>query len=148
MSGIKQGGFLISKIHQLAGRIFSKKLKNYNINEINPAQGRILFVLWQNDGITIQELAKKTSLGKSTLTRMLDRMEEAGHLTRVYPREDRRKVLIELTEANRKMKKAYEDVSEDMLHLFYKGFSEEEVDLFETFLNRIFHNLSEEENNQ
>lgn len=57
----RQGGFLITKIHQLAGRIFARKLREYHI-KINPAQGRIMFVLWQNDGISINELAQKTKL--------------------------------------------------------------------------------------
>ena len=145
MSKISQGGFLISKIHQLSGRIFSKKLKHFNITDINPAQGRILFALWQKDNIPIQILAKRTSLGKSTLTRMLDKLEETGHLIRVFPDDDRRKVLIQLTDENRKMKKAYEDVSLEMTGLYYEGFSDSEIDQFEGFLERILNNLEKRE---
>ncbi|MCX8128512.1 MAG: MarR family transcriptional regulator [Clostridia bacterium] len=143
MSQLRQGGFLISKIHQLSGRIFSKKLKKHNINEINPAQGRILFALWQKDNIPIQELARITALGKSTLTRMLDRLEESGHLMRRFPSSDRRKVLIQLTDENKKMKAAYEQVSSDMTDLFYKGFEDTEILQFEGYLKRIFSNLAD-----
>ncbi|MFD0717214.1 MarR family winged helix-turn-helix transcriptional regulator [Paenibacillus sp. GCM10027626] len=142
---LRQGGFLISKIHQLSGRIFSRKLKAYNINEINPAQGRVLFALWQNDNVSIQELAGKTSLGKSTLTRMLDRLEQSGHLLRVFPSEDRRKTLIQLTEENKKMKAAYEQVSLDMNELFYEGFQQSEIDEFENYLVRILNTLDKYE---
>ncbi|MFH1699795.1 MAG: hypothetical protein ABIE07_04330 [Candidatus Zixiibacteriota bacterium] len=34
-----EGGFLIGKIHRLAQRILTRKLKDYQINLINPAQG-------------------------------------------------------------------------------------------------------------
>ncbi len=142
---LRQGGFIISKIHQLSGRIFSRKLKDYNINDINPAQGRILFALWQKDNIPIQELAKKTALGKSTLTRMLDKLEETGFLLRVFPNDDRRKILIQLTEENKKMKIAYEQVSVEMTKLYYKGFQDSEIDEFEKYLERIFNNLKEHE---
>jgi DNA-binding MarR family transcriptional regulator len=145
MSSIRQGGFLLSKVHQISGRVFAKKLKQYRITDINPAQGRILFALWQKDDIPIQELAKRTSLGKSTLTRMLDKLEESGHLIRVFPEDDRRKVLIRLTDENKRMKQAYEDVSAEMTGLYYEGFSEEEIDLFEDYLLRIFHNLEKNE---
>ncbi|ABQ25752.1 MarR family winged helix-turn-helix transcriptional regulator [Geotalea uraniireducens] len=141
MKNRRQGGFLIAKIHQLAGRIFSRKLKKYEIADINPAQGRILFVLWENDGISIQELAVKTSLGKSTLTSMLDRLEETGHLTRVPSSDDRRKILIKLTEKDRALRNQYARVSEDMTELFYSGFSAAEIDMFEGFLQRILGNL-------
>jgi DNA-binding MarR family transcriptional regulator len=122
--------------------IFSKKLKDCDIIEINPAQGRILFPLWQEDKISIQELAQKTALEKSTLTRMLDALEESGQVVRVFSKEDRRKVLIELTESNKKMKSSYEQVSEDMTELFYKGFTNKEIEEFEEYLKRIYENLS------
>ena len=123
----RRGGFLISKIHQLAGRIFSRMLKEYGIEEINPSQGRIMFVLWQKDGISISELAKKTSLGKSTLTSMLDRLEEMGYVTRIRSEEDRRSVLIKRTEKDESWQKVYTQVSQDMERLYYDGFSESEI---------------------
>lgn len=147
MKELTQGGFLISKIHQLSGRIFSKKLKDNHIN-INPAQGRILFALWQEDQISIQNLSKRTALGKSTLTRMLDRMQDAGFIYREYPDNDRRKVLICLTEENKKMKASYEALSLEMTDIFYKGFSKSEIIQFETYLNRILENLIACEINQ
>ncbi len=141
MAKVRQGGFLMAKIHQLSGRIFARMLKGRAI-EINPAQGRILFALWLKDDIPIQELATKTGLGKSTLTRMLDRLEGSGHLVRAFPTSDRRKVLIRLTEDNKRMKAAYEQVSIDMADLYYTGFSEDEIDRFEGYLKRILENLS------
>ncbi|WP_270170941.1 MarR family winged helix-turn-helix transcriptional regulator [Paenibacillus sp. SYP-B4298] len=142
---LRQGGFLISKIHQLSGRIFARKLKEYDITEINPAQGRLLFALWQQDRIPIQELSRRTALGKSTLTRMLDNLEQAGHLMREHDRGDRRKVIIRLTEENRRMKASYEEVSSEMARLYYEGFDDQEIDQFEAYLDRIYLNLSRAE---
>ena len=62
-------------------RVFLRRMKDSGV-EINPAQGRIMFALWQKDGVSIQELAKKTQLGKSTLTSMLDRLEAMGYVRR------------------------------------------------------------------
>ncbi|MDY7076466.1 MAG: MarR family transcriptional regulator [Chloroflexota bacterium] len=140
MMALREGGFLISKIHHLSGRVFAKKLKEYQV-EINPAQGRIMFVLWQEDGISIGELAKKTSLGKSTLTSMLDRLEGMGYVTRVRSEDDRRSVLIRLTEKDESWQEVYAQVSQDMGRLYYDGFSEGEIDEFEQYLRRILDNL-------
>ena len=147
MKKLREGGFLVAKIHQLSGRIFTRKLKEHHIDEINPAQGRILFVLWQTDGISINELAKKTSLGKSTLTSMLDRLEEAGYVIRIPSREDRRKILIQRTEKDKNLQDLYNQVSQEMTNLFYEGFSENEIDEFEQYLKRILHNLVNFEEN-
>lgn len=138
----RDGGFLISKIHRLAGRMLAKKLKKYRLAEINPAQGRILFVLWRSDGISIQDLAKQTSLGKSTLTSMLDRLEAAGFLTRGPSAGDRRKILIHLTKKYENLQDIYVQVSNEMTEIFYDGFSSKEIDAFESYLRRILNNLN------
>ena len=50
------GGFLITKVKQLSDRVFEKILSEKNIDAFNGAQGRILYVLWQEDGIPIKAL--------------------------------------------------------------------------------------------
>jgi DNA-binding MarR family transcriptional regulator len=137
----RQGGFLIARIHQLAGRIFTRKLKEHQV-EISPAQGRIMFALWRKDGISISELVRRTSLEKSTMTSMLDRLEEAGYVTRVRSQEDRRKVLIERTDKDRSWQETYVHVSQEMTKLFYDGFSDSEIDTFEQYLKRVLDNLT------
>jgi DNA-binding MarR family transcriptional regulator len=142
---LRKGGFLVSKIHQLSGRVFARKLREHGIESINPAQGRILFVLWQEDGISIRELARRTSLGKSTLTSMLDRLEQAGELKRIPFEGDRRKTLIRLTEQARAARGTYDRVSAEMTEIYYAGFSPEEIDGFELLLGRILANLERAE---
>jgi DNA-binding MarR family transcriptional regulator len=137
----RKGGFLLSQIHHLSGRIFTRMLKEHSINEINPAQGRIMFVLWRNDGLSIHQLAKETSLGKSTLTSMLDRLEKAGFLRRELSKEDRREILIWRTEKDKSFQKQYVEISEEMTELYYRGFSKEEMDRFESYLKRLHDNL-------
>ena len=132
----------MSKIHQLSGRIFSRMLKDYCIKEINPAQGRIMFVLWRNDGISITELAKETSLGKSTLTSMLDRLEQTGFLRRVPSKRDRRKILIRRTEKDLSFQSKYIEISREMTKIYYKGLSKKDIDQFELYLKHIFDNLN------
>ena len=141
-----QGGFLMAKIRQVGGRLSERILKQYNI-EINSAQGRIMFVLWQNDGISINELAEKTHLKKSTLTSMLDRLEKMGYVRRQRSKKDRRKILIKRTEKDRTMEKKYVEVSQQMTKLYYKGFSKSQIVSFENDLERILYNLTEYEKN-
>ncbi len=142
MTKIRQGGFLVAKIHQLSGRIFTRILKKYNINQINPSQGRILFVIWNNDEISFNELARKTSLGKSTLTSMLDRLEESGHLTRIPSKKDRRTLLLKRTKKDKDLQEIYEQASIEMTKIFYKGFTSKDIDNFEMYLDQIMNNLS------
>lgn len=146
MSQKRRGGFLIARIHQTGGRIFARLLKEQGIDEINPAQGRILFVLWEEDGIPITRLAEKTGLGKSTMTAMLDRLEKQGYIKRTFPRDDRRSILIYRTEKDKKLQDVYAKVSDRMTSFFYSGFSGDEITCFEALLERIDRNLTRLEN--
>jgi MarR family transcriptional regulator, organic hydroperoxide resistance regulator len=140
------GGFLISQIKQISGRIFEKLLADAGVDAFNGAQGRILYVLWQEDNIPIVELAKKTGLAKTTLTSMLDRMEKTNLLRRIFDPSDRRQIRIALTDQARALNGDYDRLSQDMSDIFYAGFSGDEIIAFENTLRRILQNLSDHEN--
>jgi len=140
MMSQRKGGFLITQIHHLGRRVFTELLKK-NDMEIGPGQGRILFALWQQDNVPINNLTKRTLLRKSTLSELLDNLEAAGHVKRIQSEEDRRKTLIQLTDKTRKLQNTYIKLSADMTEIFYKGFTPEEIDVFEMYLHRILRNL-------
>jgi DNA-binding MarR family transcriptional regulator len=140
MSPHRLGGFLIAKIHWTAGRIFARMLRQRGM-DINPAHGRVLFVLWEEGSMPINELARRVSLGKSTLTNTIDRLEAAGQIVRVRSVDDRRKILIELTPKNKGLHELYEDVSAGMTRLFYRGFSKGDAARFDAYLARVLANL-------
>lgn len=139
------GGFYISQIKQLSDRIFGQLLKENNIDDFNGPQGRILYVLWQEDSLPIIEISKRTSLAKTTLTSMLERMEKAGHINRNFDLTNRRQILITLSPKAKILKDQYEKVSNQMSEIFYKGFSNSEITCFEKYLERIINNLKEKE---
>ena len=135
------GGFLVSQIKQLQARAFEKMLRDSGVDAFNGAQGRILYVLWERGRLTISEIGRLTSLAKTTLTGMLDRMEAAGLVVRTPDPVNRRQIHIELTEQARGYREAYDRVSREMGERFYQGFSDEEIKSFEQQLRRILYNL-------
>ena len=139
------GGFLISQIKAVQGRVFEKLLVNSGIEEFNGAQGRILYVLWQEDNLPIVELSRRTGLAKTTLTSMLDRLEERGFLSRVNDKENRRQIRIVLSGKAKSLEGKYNEVSDEMSEMFYRKFSDDEIRDFEAKLNRILENLNTEE---
>ncbi len=138
-----QGGFLMSRIKLISGRLFERTLAESGVNEFNGAQGKILYVLWEFGDQSIVEISKRTGLAKTSLTSMLERMEQAGLITRTADAEDRRRLLISLTERARELKDEYDRVSDRASEVYYEGFSEAEVAEFEDYLRRILKNLTE-----
>ena len=141
----KYGGFLMSQIGRLSSRLWERLLKEYDVDAFNGAQGKILYVLWEHEKLTITDIARLTSLAKTTLTSMLDRMEEAGLVERVPDKENRRQIFIIITEKARGYREKYNQISDDMNNIFYKGFTEKEIADFENQLRRILKNFESEE---
>ena len=139
-----KGGFLISRIKQVGTRLFDRMLANSGIDSFNGAQGRILYVLWQNDEISISTLSAQTSLANTTLTAMLDRMENLDLIVRKPDPKDRRNRLIALTEKAKSLQDDYDRISQQMNELYYTDFTESEIVQFESYLQRVLNNLEKE----
>ena len=135
------GGFQISKIKQLGDRVFEKILTAQGIEAFNGAQGRILYVLWQEDGVPIKTISERCGLAITSLTTMLERMEKSGLIIRQQDSGDKRKTLIFLTDKAKTLKEDYDAVSDRMSAIFYQGFTEKEIRTFEEHLERIRLNL-------
>lgn len=58
----------------------------------------VLMILWENDNVTVNDVAEKLILNTNTVTPLLKRMEVMGLLTRQQSKTDQRKVIISLTE--------------------------------------------------
>ncbi len=141
-----RGGFYITRIKHLQARIFEKLLAENRI-EISSGQGRILFVLWKEDNLTVSEISQKTSLAKNTVSIIVDGMVQKGILARNINPANRRQTIISLTEYAKALQEKYEQVSQQMNHLFYQGFSDREREEFEGYLARILDTLTQFEDN-
>ena len=135
------GGFQVSKIKQLGDRVFEKILTAQGIEAFNGAQGRILYVLWQEDGVPIKTIAERCGLAITSLTTMLERMEKSGLIIRQQDSGDKRKTLLFLTDKAKALKEDYDAISDRMSAIFYQGFTEDEIRNFEEYLERIRLNL-------
>lgn len=136
-----RGGFIVSQVKQIQGRIFDKLLKDYGIDSFNGPQGRILYVLWQQDNLPISEIGSRTSLAKTSLTTMLDRMEKRGYIQRNNAPNDRRQILITLTDKAKSLNSKYNEVTDHMNQIFYEGFSDEAIKAFDDNLQHVLENL-------
>lgn len=93
--------------------------------------------------ISIGILARETQLSKPTLTIMLNRLEKNGYVKRFPSKTDHRVVFIESTGKDKRLEKLYANIADKMSEIFYKGFTQREVEQFENCLERILNNLVE-----
>lgn len=81
-----------------ASRLITREYQPFLDNlEITYPQYLVLMVLWENDSLSVNDIAKKLILNTNTITPLLKRMEHQGLLIRERSEKDERKVLVQLT---------------------------------------------------
>lgn len=138
------GGTLISQVKQLQDRAFNKILKEEGIYEFNGQQGRILFALWKNEKLSLIELSRRTSLAKTTLSAMVERMKNEGLLIVEGSKEDKRSLAICLSDKTLSLEEKINRATKKISDIFYKDFSEEEANELDRLLSKAKENLINE----
>jgi DNA-binding MarR family transcriptional regulator len=90
------------------------------------------------EGIPMNALAERILYSKSGFTRVVDRMEEAGLVTRVRPQHDRRSILVVLTDQGREtMERARRFHRDGIERHFSQHLSEHEIKTLTRALEKI-----------
>jgi DNA-binding MarR family transcriptional regulator len=89
-------GFLLHDVARLMRKRFERNARNLGLTR---SQGQVLVHLADSEGIHQGAMAEKLDVEPITLTRILDRLEEAGLIERLLYRQDRRVRLLRLTQA-------------------------------------------------
>src|SRR5215207_9238989 len=106
------------------------------------AQASLLCRLFVNNGLTQSEIAEQLSVQGATITNILQRMEEAGLVTRQRDSEDNRLVRVYLTEAGRQKERA---ITEQFLNLestIFEGINENDRIRMRDLLQQILQNMT------
>lgn len=108
-----------------------------------PGQGqpRILVLLSEQDGMTQRELSDSCAIDVTTLSRTLDRMEEAGFITREPHPDNRRAFLIRITELGKEKAEASRHGFQKIDDLIWQGFSKQEMESLLEKLQKVKANL-------
>lgn len=75
----------------------------------------VMLVLWEKDGLSVNQISEKLILNTNTITPLLKRMEQMGLLKRVKSKADERKVLISLSPKGKDMQQAASCIPEALL---------------------------------
>lgn len=130
--------FHFSQILARRTRAINARLRSYGLDY---SRWRVLAVLQERPGATMGELADLTSVDRTTLTRTLGLMEEAGLIVRRERKSDRRSVAISLTAQGRRMFARILPLTLAETDRALTGFSAEEIGTLRDRLKRMAENL-------
>jgi DNA-binding MarR family transcriptional regulator len=135
-------GYLIARVRStLSNMVTQRSMAELGITS---QQGSILFMVASGKCLLAAELAREYGIDASAVTRLVDRLEKRGLLTRVRSSEDRRVVRLALTPEGlaiaAKMPALFNGVLENLLG----GFTAEEVGFLKSMLRRVLVNSGEQ----
>ncbi len=88
-----------------ASRLFTKAYKPYlEKMGLTYPQYLVLMVLWENDGLSVNQITEKLLLNSNTLSPLLKRMEKMELLKRNRSIEDERSVIVQLSKKGKQLK--------------------------------------------
>lgn len=106
-------------------------------HDVTPDQWVTLYRLLQQDGVTQSELGERAVKDKTAVTRILDRLEAKGLLTRRSDAADRRTHRVHLTEEGRALTLALIPVARAFADAAYASLTEADKDALRNILARI-----------
>jgi len=107
---------------------------------ISSAQWVILVRIASGQASTAAELCRCGRCDTGSMTRMLDRLERKGLVRRERCADDRRVVRLKLTEAGVALYPQLIPIAVRVLNRHLRGFSQDEVETFKGFLERMLVN--------
>ncbi len=137
-----------SEIYKLNNRINKKfeKLQRRIIQKENltTAQYSILQQLWEKDGINFKQLADACCCSQSTITGIVDTMEKKDVVIRKMNPEDRRSVLVMLTDKGKKLESETPNIN-SILDNCCSGFDPNDIQLLTILLKKLDKSLVDPE---
>lgn len=134
---------LVGRITEKANRLIVRELEARGIRGIVPSHGGILVHLFTGESYTMKELAERIHRTKPTVTVLVDKLVALGYVTKEKSREDSRITFIRLTEKGKALKPSFDEISEKLNAVVYKGLSDREAEYMEERLEQIIVNLGE-----
>ena len=143
---IRQSMSLVSRIHSAAADFLIKRLAEKGLPDFASSHGFILFQLSAKDALSMKELAEKINRDKSTATVLVRKLERDGFVKTAPSPGDARSKLVSLTRKGKRYNDVTAELANDLLNIFYKGFSDAEKKNACSYLLRIAENFSRSAN--
>ncbi len=124
------------------------QLKNWHMNNatkeleaIYYGQLHFLFYIEDHPGCTQKDLAHQFTVSKAAVTKSVKRMISAGLITRSTSEEDERQFHLCMTDVGSSLVHEAKSKFDQVEQLTFKGFSEEDLEQFNSYIDRIISNL-------
>jgi DNA-binding MarR family transcriptional regulator len=109
-------GYQLAKASQRWNELLQRGFAEAGFSEVKASYGSVLIPLFEEDGLRMGELARRSRLSKQTMTTMVRLCERDGLVRRAPDPEDGRATRVHLTVRAKRFRPAAERVLERLAH--------------------------------
>lgn len=126
---------------QASHAYFQKSFQQLNNIGLHPGQPPMLWHIFEEEGLSQKELARRLQVRPPTVNVSLQRMERADYICRRQDEKDQRVSRIYLTEKGRQLAEQIGEMMKDSNSRMTQGFTEAEICLLTRFLKQMIVNM-------
>ncbi|ELK48063.1 MarR family transcriptional regulator [Halobacillus sp. ACCC02827] len=131
------------KLHQTDLKLTSfikAKLAPYNLA---PEQNLIMMLLWEEDGLTQNQIANYLGKDKANIARMASSLEKKGYIERCFRIDDMRSLELHLTESGRMLEAKVTAVTDEINEVVNQTMTEAEMNELDRLLLKMQQSIDE-----
>lgn len=133
----------VAEVRDKANAFIVKRLGDHGIKQIAPSHGAIFYCLFEGHELTMGEIASVIHRDKSTVTTLVDKLAALGYAEKRKSVFDARVTHVRLTAEGLALKPVFDEISDELLRIAYKGFSPDEQFFVVRLLRRMSGNFTE-----
>lgn len=132
---------LIGLVREKANNFLLSELEQIGITDIATSHGDILSTLFKYKECTMTELSKSINKDRSTVTALINKLTKFGYVSSKKDPADNRSTIIYLTEKGKELEPNFQKISEKLYEKEYKEITDEEKEIFNKVLKKIYNNF-------
>ena len=132
-------GALVGRARKALAREFDRELADLGLNT---AQALVVVLLAEGFACTAADIGRELSHDPGAMTRLVDKLEDAGYVRRMPRERDRRASDLELTAAGRRLHGEVRRVQVAVLNRMLRSFSRSDARTLERLLKRLLDNAN------
>ena len=139
-------GFEIRRLDHMLGRNMQAHVRAAGIDEVTLMHGWIIRYLYTNQDKDVfqKDIEQYFSLGRSTVTNIIQLMERKGYIARESVEHDARLKKVVLTEKGIRNQEMLEDLVESLDTRLVDGITDEELYVFYSVIEKLKRNLTKQ----
>ncbi len=133
--------YTIGRINEKANKFLLNKLARIGFWDVAPSHGDVLVALFKHKELPMTEIANNIHRDRSTVTTLINKLIKLGYVLSKKDPQDSRSNIIFLTEKGKSFEPHFNEISQSLYEIEYKGISAEEKEIFQSVLKKIYDNF-------